>query len=119
MYEGVFDEESRIFYATLSGSVSVDELAQSLRTALSQEYGDCLRVLWRTREMQVDFALAEATQLVEFVQKSGVPKGRMAFVSGEGFIKSVIETVRASSDQFSTEWQTFEKEAEALAWLND
>lgn len=117
MYEGQFDQASQIFYVTLSGDVSVDELAQSLRTALSQDFSGPLRVLWRISEMRIDFALSEANQLVEYVQKSGVPEGKMAFITGDGFIKSVVDAVRLGGDEFNTEWQTFADEDSALGWL--
>ena len=117
MYDGEYDEASQIFYVTLKGDVSVDELAESLKTALSQSFAGPLRVLWRISEMRIGFALTEANQLVEYVQKSGVPNGKMAFVTGDGFIKGVVDTVRSNGNEFSTEWQTFASEDEAKAWL--
>ena len=120
MHSGEFDQKTQIFYATLRGAVTVDELAESLRTALSQEFSGPLRVLWRISEMQIDFAMTEANQLVEFVQnrESAIPEGKMAFVTGDGFIKSVVQTVRASGGEFRTEWETFDSEDAALAWLD-
>ena len=120
MYEGVFDSEKSIFYATLTGNVTIDELAQGLRECFSQDFDGPGRSIWRVAEMKIDFALSDATQLVTLIRSLGNPSGKMAFVTGDqGFIKSVVDMVRASSDDWMTEWRSFENEADALAWLDE
>jgi hypothetical protein len=120
MYKGGYDTSSRVFYATLSGKVTVEDLAESLRACFDQDYGGPVRSIWLIAEMQINFALADATQLAAILRSGGTPSGKMAFVSGDqGFIKSVVETVRSSRSDWSTEWQTFVNEADALAWINE
>ncbi|NKC00702.1 MAG: hypothetical protein GKR90_19715 [Pseudomonadales bacterium] len=119
MYHGEYDSSTGVFYATLSGDVTVEELAESLRVCFDQDYGGPMKSIWRISDMQINFALADATQLAAIFQAGGVRSGKMAFVSGDqGFVKSVVETVRSSRSDWGTDWQTFENEEDALQWVN-
>ena len=116
MVDSRFEEEHNIYFARLSGEVTVQELAEALGECFS--YPQPVKALWDVRDMDIGFGLEEVTSLADDIVAKVSAPGRMAFVIGDQqFLLGVVESVRNMRSVWRTHWQTFEDESSARKWL--
>ena len=110
-----------IIHAKLLGAVSLQDLSDVLNDCLIENRQTTTRVLFDVRDLQVRFTSSEVAELVTSLQVLEIQPGKLAFVTDarEGFLSSLVSTVRVLPGHWNTEWRTFQNISQAQTWLQE
>ncbi len=78
-------------------------------------------MLFEVTDLQVRFTSSEVAELVASLQALEIRPGKLAFVTdaSQGFLSSLVSTVRELPGQWNTQWQTFQSLSQAQDWLQE
>ena len=110
-----------IIHAKLSGAISIQDLSDVLNDCLIGNSQSTTRVLFEVTDLQVRFTSSEVAELVASLQALEIRPGKLAFVTDarQGFLSSLVSTVRELPGQWNTQWQTFQSLSQAQDWLQE